>query len=812
MIHEALAEIALPMFKNYLLIAWRSITKNKTTTTINVMGLSIGITAALVVYLFVQYNFSFDRFEPARDRIYRVVTDGPGSKNPGVPIPLAATLQQAVTGIENTAAIFQYYDGNASVSIPGSSGKFKGQGGIVLADSNYFRLIPHQWLAGYPSTSLNNPYELVLTQTRAQIWFPGLTPDQLLGKEIILSDSVHAVVAGVVKDLDANSDFEYQAYLSMATLPVAGFRQNYGWSEWASASSNNQVLVKLMPGIAPAQVNRQLAAIFKEHFTDPETAKNTYRLQELSDIHTNADFGGKVNSQAVGGLILLVVFLLLLGSVNFINLSTAQASTRAKEIGIRKTFGGSRRQLILQFLTETLLLTLVTVAIASVLVALALRAFIPEDLPPGRMISLPSTIGFVSLLVLGVTLLSGLYPAFVLARFKPARILKNQVFTTRGENRTASLRKTLIVFQFVVAQVFVVGVIVVNKQVHYALKKDMGFRKEAILNIDLPSDTGMATRKYVFNEALRSVPGIQRTSLGGQSPAFSGQTANLLTAFEKGKEIKLHADERSGDTAYLSLYNIHLLAGRNIHTVDSATEVLVNETLCRQLGFQEPAAALGHYINFNGTDLPVVGVMADFNQASVKTAIHPLFFYASADNGNTLHLALQPEPASWKNSIAQIERLWKSVYPEYDFNLRFLDESISNFYGQDRMLSVLLSFCAFIAILISCMGMLGLVIFMTANRTREIGIRKILGASAARIILLLSADFVRLLFLAIIIAVPLAGWLLHNWLQTYAYHTGLSWWVFALSGSSMVVIALSILCAKAARVALSNPVKALRTE
>jgi len=798
------------MFKNYIITAWRNIRKNRMVSFINILGLSVGVTAAIVIYGFIRYNFSFDSFEPGKDRIYRVVTAGEGSGNPGVPVPALAALQKQATGLECTAGIFEYYDANATVRIGGTELTYKNQGSMVLADSNYFRIVPHQWLAGNPHTALNEPYSIVLSSSRAGFYFPGVPADQLMGREIVLSDSVRTRITGIVKDPEGNSDFVYQAFISMATLQAGNFRLQYGWDNWDQTSSKTQVLVKLIPGESANQVDRQLATIFKNHATGPDAAKTVHRLQPLSDVHSNPDFGGKVNKQAMGGLALLVGFLLLLGSINFINLSTAQASQRAREIGIRKTFGGSRKQLIFQFLTETLLLTVMTVLISALLIILSLKVLIPPDVPPGRMVNGWSALGFVALLIAAVTLFSGLYPAFVLSGFKPVQTLNNRILTASGKDRSAGLRKGLVVFQFVIAQVFVIAVVVVNKQVNYALQKDMGFRKEAILTIELPPDPQHPGKKYLLKEALRALPGVQRAAAGDQTPAFSGQASTVVTAYREGKEIKLSADVRRGDTGYLSVYNIPLLAGRQVMVSDTVTEVVINESLSRQLGFQKPADALGQILTIDGNDIPVAGVMGDFNQASVKTAVHPLFF--TSGGGNTLHIALQPDPLSWQNAIAKIKKAWENVYPDSDFNYSFLDATISRLYQQDRALSVLLGFSAFIAVFISCMGMFGLVIFMTGNRKKEIGIRKVLGASVVKIMLLLSADFSRLLLVAVAIAIPVSWWMLHGWLQGYAYHTPLSWWVFVLGACIMMVIALSILCAKAARAARANPVKTLRSE
>ena len=808
------------MFNNYFKTAIRNFTKNKLTTLINVLSLSIGISAALIIFMVVEYDFSFDKYEPEKERIYRIVSEGDGWKNSGVPAPMHKAVQNNVAGIEVAAGFFQYNDWNTKVSVPQGNNKpsqvFKKQDNIVFADGNYFSVFPHEWLAGNAKASLKNPFNLVLSESRASQYFPGVPANQLIGKTVIFSDTVNTTITGIIKDLKTNSDFEYKSFISLSTISSGNLKAAYNWDEWDNTNSISQTVVKLLPGVQPARVNSQLTAIFKEHNSNPGNGKAIHRLQSLSDVHTNTDFDGKVDKSNIKNLMLLAIFLLLLGAINFINLSTAHAAERAKEIGIRKTLGSKKSQLILQFLLETFLLTLLTsilsVAITPVLVK-AFAGFIPDGLQVSDLFSQPSVWLFLLLLVITVSVVAGLYPAFILTKFNPVMVLKNYVVSSSRVTRSVLLRKSLIVFQFVIAQVFIIGMLVVDKQVHYSLQKDMGFRKDAIINFYVPFDFYHPdNKKFILKDELSKIPGIEQVSLGNQSPAFNGQMSSEISVKEKGKDVTIKVDTRNGDTAFLSVYNIKLLAGRNIMASDSATELLINQTLAKQLGFNEASKAVGHFVNFNGSPLPIVGVMADFNLASVKTAIHPLIYYASPKFGYVMHVALQPNAATWNTAINKMQAAWKNVYPDTDFDYTFLDKKISEFYKADQDLSMLLTWSAAVAILISCLGLLGLVIFMTNNRIKEIGMRKILGASVRQIITLLSVDFVKLLTLAFVIAVPVAGWTMHNWLQNFAYHTALSWWIFLVSGGIMITTALFIICIRAGQAAIANPVKSLRTE
>ena len=807
------------MFKNYFKTALRNFKKNKVTTLINVLGLSIGISAALIIFMVVEYDFSFDKYEPDTERIFRMVSEGDGWKNAGVPAPMHEEIAHNMTGIETSVPLFGYNDWNTKVAVPKGNNKpaqiFKKQDKIVFAQKNYFTVFPHNWIAGNAKTSLQNPYNLVLSESRAKEYFPNLSPDQLIGKTVVFSDTVATTITGIVKDLQANSDFEYQAFISLATISTSNLKPVYNWGEWGSTNSNTQLIVKLLPGVQPAQINKQLAAIFKEHNTDPDN-KVTYRLQSLSDVHTNTDFEGPVNKSTVNNLILLALFLLLLGAINFINLSTAHAAERAKEIGIRKTLGSKKSQLIWQFLSETFLLTLFTAVLSVAITPLLIKAFtgfIPDGLKVSQLFSQPSVWFFLAALIITVSVFAGLYPAFILTRFKPVLVLKNSVVNSSGTSRSGVLRKSLIVFQFVIAQVFIIGMMVVDKQIHFSLQKDMGFRKDAIINFYVPFDLqNPNNKKLLLQDELKQIPGIQNVSLGNQSPAFSGQMSTGISYKENGKDVKVNVDSRNGDTAFLSVYNIKLVAGRNIMASDTANELLINETLAKQLGFSNPADAVNHIINYGNNALPIVGVMKDFNLASVRTAIHPLIYFAAPKRGYVMHVALQQNPETWQTAIAKMQSVWKSIYPDEDFDYTFLDKKISDFYKEDQQLSTLLTWSASVAIFISCLGLLGLVIFITNNRTKEIGVRKILGASVRQIITLLSVDFVKLLALAFVIAIPVAWWLMHNWLQNFAYHTTLSWWIFLLSGFIMITIALVILGIRAGKAAMANPVKSLRME
>jgi len=819
------------MLKNYFLIALRNFWRHKVFSLINVLGLAIGIAASLVIYLIIDYHFSFDKFHKDGERIYRIVTDmkfaGADFKNSGVTAPLYNAVKTEVTGVQQAAAFFTY---NATVQIP-SAGKgqpvvFKNEGNIVFTDKNYFDLFAHRWLAGSPGSALNEPFQVMLGETMARKYFPGVAFTDIIGRRITYNDSLQMAVSGILADWTENSDLVFNQFASFATMQATGLKNNFGLESWGSTNSASQLFVKLAPQTAPAQVYGQLKKLMKKYRPDDnKDEKNTaaWNLQPLSDLHFNGTYGNyglpMANGPTLYSLAAAALFLLLLACINFINLTTAQAAQRAKEIGIRKTMGSSRSQLVFQFLSETFFVTLLAMLLSIALMPWILKLF-SDFIPQGvrfNLIQQPQIAVFLIVLTGAVTLLSGFYPALVLSQYKPVLVLKNQAYTNTGKTRSALLRKTLTVSQFAIAQVFIMGTVLVGKQIHYSLTKDLGFKKEAILSFSLPFDFSrkVDTKRAVLQAELQTIPQISSFSIGGPPPSSNGMSSSTLTFTDGKKEVQTNVEFKYGDTNYLRLYGIRLLAGRNVAQSDSTTEYIINETYLHTLGFQKPEDAIGKSIEENKRRIPIVGVMADFHQRSLHDPIQPIAFSCEPRNSYDFHVALKlqvPGSHTWQNAIALMEKKYKRLYPKEDFNYQFFDESIAQFYKSDQDLSKLLSWATALAVIVSCLGLLGLVIYTTNQRTKEIGIRKVLGATVAQIVRLLSKDFLLLVTVAFAIAVPIAWWGMKQWLQNFAYRTTISWWVFGVSGAGMLLLALAVLSARTIKAATTNPVKNLRTE
>jgi len=816
------------MLKNYFLVALRNFRRNKIFSLINIVGLSIGISASLVIFLLVQYDFTFDGFEKDSARIYRVVADGKNShgswSNNSLAEPMGDAVKKQVTGLEIVTPFRTLDETRITIPYPDPNHPLilRKQKDLVIADENYFSLIGYTWLAGSAATTTKQPYQVVLTEKNARLYYAGIRNADIIGKSIIFDDTIQCTITGIVKDLPGNTDFNFGAIISRPTYYTARLKPE-GFGQWGYTNSADQLFVRLAPGTKTASVNTQLTQIINANEKpDPrDHASVSVHLQPLADIHFNLDYGvfdqsRQAHKPTLYSLLAVAAFLLLLACINFINLTTAQASQRAKEIGIRKTMGGHRRQLTLQFLAETFVLTLMATLLSILLTPFLLKIFadfIPEDFH-FNILRQPQIIGFLFILIFAVTLLSGIYPALVLSGFKPILVLKNQAYASTGKTRSAWLRKSLTVSQFVIAQVFIIATLLVAKQISYALNKDLGFKKDAIVYFRTNYREEIK-KKPVLLDKLKAIPGVAMVSIASNPPSSNGTWSSTMNFNDGKKEIRENVQVKLADSNYFRMYGFHLLAGASAPQSDTTTAVVINETYLHILGYQDPQKIVGQQIkDWNGNPT-IVGVVADFFPRSLREPIKPLVIANGTDKANVFSIALQPRNAdgsNWPATLAAIEKAFHSVYPNDDYDYQFVDETIAKFYTAEKNISRLLGWATGLTIFISCLGLLGLVIYITNQRTKEIGIRKVIGATAIQLIFLLSRDFLKLIGLAILIALPIAWWGSHKWLENFAYKTTVSWWVFAAGGAFLLLISLVILCIRTLRAALANPVSALRSE
>lgn len=817
-----------PMFFNYFKVALRNFSRNKVFSFIHILGLSIGISASIVIFLIAKYEMTFDKFEKDSERIYRVVMDfnfnGTVGHSSAVPAPLGLAIPNEVTGVQATVPIMQF-QGDATINVSVRRDEkdaaaiiFKKQPDVVFTSEGYFEMLPFEWIVGSPLTSMKDPFSAVLTESRARQYFGDIPFSQVVGKDITYGDDLQATVTGVVKDLNEVTDFTSKEFISYSTISKTNLQENFMMTVWNDWMAYSKLYVKLHPENDHKGVIAQLNGLLDKYNKNANEKGNStsFNLQPLDDIHFNTAYSGfgqrTANKSTLYGLLAIAVFLLILGCINFINLNTAQASQRAKEIGIRKTIGSLRKQLVVQFLCETFCITMAATLLATSIAPLLLNLF--EDFIPRGVTFAPQsdiyTTLFLIAIALTVTFLSGFYPALVLSGVKPVSALKN-LSLGGAPTRSSGLRKILTVSQFVIAQFFIIAGFMVNKQIHYSLDQDLGYRKDAIVNFTLPRDTIADHGKTLLNK-ITSIPGVDIVSRGFLPPAIEG-AAFTNVAYNDGKEPqKINVQIRWGDENFLKLYGIKMVAGRNIEVRNNITEVLINEAYVKALGFQNPDEAIGKVLTFNEKhNYPIVGVMRDFHEGSFHRPIGPIIF-RSSDDGNFFHIGLSAPASNWSAVLKSMEREFHAIYPKDDFSYNFFDDAIAKFYIQERNTSRLLNWAMGLSILISCMGLLGLVMYTSETRRKEIGIRKILGASVSRIVSILSKEFILLVFLAFAISAPVAWWAVNQWLESFVYKTSVDWWVFALSGLLLMSVAVITLSFQVIKTARSNPVSSIRME
>lgn len=814
------------MIRNYLKIAWRNLWHNRLYTSLNIIGLAIGISAAWVIYRLASYEFAFDQYHPHKERIFRLVTryqnGGLMPANPGVPLPMITEVKTRIPGIDLSVPIRQQWVDHLLASRPsGKPAQFRAIEQVVATTPNYFVLLPYQWLAGNPQQALREPNSVVLTQSRAQRYFPGSTIQQVLGRTLTYFDSLTLQITGIVADPVQPSSFEGREFISLTTLGDVRRDPSFNWDNINSA---DQLFVKLAPNINPQRAEQQINALAATH-SPSVRMKNGVRerwhlLQPLATLHFDteyADASRHANRNVLYGLLGLAAFILLLAVINYINLATAQAPARAREIGIRKTLGSRRRTLLLQFVGETGLVTILALLLSFGLSAYFFAQF-GDLLPSGTQayINWSLTAAFLVGLILVVSLLAGSYPAWLATGFQPIAILRGKANQLLGSSRGITVRKGLIVFQFVMAQLFISCAWLLGQQLQYALKKDMGFYREAVVLLQLPtSSSEKSTEKrtrWTFRQEIANLPGVDVASLGNP-PANQSMSMNEATLKKAKGDVKIHLQYKYVDTNYIHLYQISLIAGRNITPTDTIRDYVINETAARTLGFTQPHQAVGQFLQVGQGHYPIVGIVRDFQVSSVREKIRPVALVAYQGYANQLNLRLASNnPADWKATLTKVGQVWHAFYPNEPFVYAYYDQTVAAFYESERTTGRIINLATGVAILLSCLGLFGLATLTAYQRTKEIGVRKVLGASVLNILGLLSGEFIQLTLLAILIASPLAWYVTGKWLEGFAYKIEINWWVFALAGLLGVVITLLTVSFQSIKAALVNPVKSLRSE
>jgi putative ABC transport system permease protein len=801
------------MFKNYLKTAWRSLVRNKAFSLINITGLSIGIAASLLLFIVVRYEMSYDTFQPNFDRIYRVVTQDKFEKvlthNSGIPIPALEALRAEMPQVKFGALHGMY---GSQITVPaennGAGNKFIEKKGIYFFEPQLFNIFQYSWLAGGPD-ALNAPNNVVLNENTATKYFGSW--QQAMGKTVILDNAIPLKVNGILKDIPANTDLPLAVLVSFET--VKNHKDLYGYYDsWHSTSSNFNIYALLPPTENEAHVNRALLQFSKTHYKGKRSVKTNF-LQPLGEMHFDRRFeinGDHITSKStLLTLSLIGLFIILMACVNFINLSTALSVNRSREVGIRKVLGSNRSQLFAQIMSETAVIVCLAVIAALGIAWLALPyikhiASIQEQLT----LFTPNTMGMILGMGLAVILLAGLYPSFVLSKFNPITALKNKMIS--ASVRGVSLRRALVVMQFTISQVLIVATAVAVSQMNFISKADLGFTKEGVLLLSGNTDSAFLSKQQALKQQLLQLPGVQSVSFSSDVPSSDNSwTTNFAYDHRPDEDYQLAL--KYADADYLKTFGIQLIAGRPVRESDTMQEVMINETLVKKLEIKNASEVIGKTIRLgSGTWYPIVGVMKDFKTSSLREDIKPLMI--STSNDVYFQTAIKLRTHQLAATKEAIQKTWEQVYPDYAVNPSFYDESIAKFYKQEEQLSLLYKIFAGLAILISCLGLYGLVSFMAVQRTKEVGIRKVLGASVGSLLTLFSKEFTILIIISFFIAVPVAWYMMHTWLNNFVYRIPLSleFFIGAIAGS--ILIAWITVGYKAIRAALANPVKALRSE
>ncbi|HEY1018302.1 MAG TPA: ABC transporter permease [Sediminibacterium sp.] len=797
------------MIRNYLKIGWRNLTKNRSYAFINIFGLSLGIACSIVIFTIVKYHLGFDNFHENKDRIYRIVTewhdDEPGTSE-AVPSPVGRAFRSEFTFAEKTARVISYNDALVAMDAGSDRKKFKEESGIAYAEPEFFDIMHFPLLKGNQQNFLSTPNSAAITEKLAKKYFGTEDP---MGKTIRINNKTDFIVKGILKDLPNNTDFTEEIYLSYQNL-IDQSRWLAVDSNWGGVYSGSHCYILLKQNATPAQANQALAQLVKKNYTGRDANVWHFRLQELSDIHFNPDFNGSANKKYLWAFTLIGLFLIITACVNFINLATAQALNRSKEVGIRKVLGSMPKQLFWQFIAETALITFFALLLA-IVIAVVSMPFVNQLFKSNMSLQLLQNPPlWIFLLVTGVvvTFLSGSYPGLVLARFQPVMALKSRL--SQKHIGGFSLRRILVVTQFAISQMLIIGTIVIASQMHFSKNTDMGFSKEAIISLPIPISDKV--KMNTLRTRLSGVAGVEKISLCYQPPASGSNNTTGIRYDNRAEEEHWGINVKNADADYLSTFGLKLVAGRNFFPSDSTREILVNETFVKKLNIKSPQEVIGKRVSINGgsTVAPIAGVVKDFHNYSFHSEISALCILP--DNSNYSTCSIKVNMKNLQPAMAAMEKIWNETYPDYLYAYEFLDERIARFYEGDTMTLKLIEAFAIIAIIIGSLGLYGLVSFMAVRKTKEIGVRKVLGANLKDILWLFGKEFTRLLLLAFVIAAPIAWWAMSQYLQEYKNRISLHPGIFFLAIAATFLIAAFTVGYRSVKAAAANPVTSLRTE
>jgi putative ABC transport system permease protein len=824
------------MIENYFKIAWRNLARNKVSSIINISGLAIGLACVLFIGMYVKDELSYDRFFNDADRIYRVNLDGKMGNEEFLlghtPPPVGAALKNNFSEIESYARIFKpnneivYFENNGQK-------KSLTEKNLLAVDSNFLQLLSYPLVAGDVKTCLNGVNSIVLTQKAAKKYFGDASP---IGKTLVFDEYAKPfTVTAVLKDIPTQSSLQFDMLQSVESIPPV---KHFGWS-WVWLQMGTYV--KLKPGVAndeasikrleskfPVMVNQQAASAFKRIGQPWDEFKKKgghwdLHLQPIAQLHLYSNNVGTryFNPGDIKYVYIfsaIALFIILLACINFMNLSTAQSARRAKEVGIRKVLGSARKQLISQFMAEAFLYCLFAAVIAVFIVALTLPAF---NQLSEKSLNISVLFGFKAIasivgLILITAVLAGSYPAFFLTSLKPVSILKGSgIFK---DSSGFLMRNALVVFQFTVSTVLIICTIIVYKQLRYTQTKDLGFDKENVLIVQNAERLGQSEES--MRQELLRLPQVANATISTGIPTQNKFADTYIPELEPGNiksgENNILLSSFIVDEAFAQTMGLKLSSGRNFSTAfaDSAS-VVINEAAAKQIGWKNPIGKTMTYPGGNNQQFKVVGVVKDFNVESLHDVVTPFaMFYKTSKTytSPTSYITVRIKPGDYAATIAAIQGKWKSFTPDNPFEYSFLDAEFDSLYRADQTIGKVFSVFTFLSLTVACLGLLGLAIYTAQRRTKEIGIRKVLGASVENLVTMLSKDFLKLVIMASVISFPIAWFAMNKWLQDFAYRTPVSWWVFSLAAGITLVIALATISFQSIKAALTNPIKSLHNE
>lgn len=784
------------MFRNYFTVAIRNLRRNLNYAVLNMVGLTLSIAACLIIFLITKNELTFDQHHQRAERTYRVTLHAL-DYNPSVSLAVAPAMRTSFPELE---MVTQYWH-NTNAYVKVGDARYR-ESEYAYADQYFTRVFDYEWLRGDAKTALLEPNSVVLTESLARKYFNKQDP---MGQVLHLNNRHQLKVTGVIKDLPPNTSQTFGLLVSFATI----IREMERPMREFYAIVGGETFIVTPPGFDVSKLQVRMKPFIKDNWGADIAGGAEMPLQPLKDIHFDQRYiqSATTSRTTYLALIAIAAFIIITACINFINLATAQAVKRARETGVRKVLGATHTQLIRQFLGETAILVFITVLAGLVLAYLALPSVAALlNVRIGiEQLNQPVVYALLLLLAIVIILLAGLYPAFVQSSFQPVLSMKG---VTRQPSGGLSLRKSLVFVQFLVSQVLIIGTLVVARQMDFFKNQDLGFDKEAVVSFPVED----MQKKDVLEQQLKSISGIKEMTFSSSAPSYNNNFAPFRSP-EKGMVDEDVTEVKFIDENYIPFYHIQLLAGTNVSHLrdkDSLRQVVVNEALLRKLNIHKPEEAVGMNIEFAGDKVTINGVIKDFQSESKHKERRPLVMTDFARRTDVVSVRLYPK--GMHNTVAQIEKIWSATFPDELFSYEFMDDHIASLYQQEEKLFTAYRMFSILAIVIGCLGLYGLVAFSAVQRNKEVGIRKIMGATPVDIVTLLGKEFITLIAVAFLVATPLSYYLMHNWLGNFAYHITLGPGIFLIALGCSIAIAAFTIAHQSVKAAIGNPLKSIRTE